>query len=69
MNELENKAVALNRTLLVLDTRKGDFASRFYESEGYQLAGEVPGVACNSEGGVDSTLYYYKEVGATDFQS
>ncbi len=60
MLELEEKAKNLNRSLLVLDTRKGDVASKLYEAIGYSLGGEIPNFALSSNGGFDSTLYYYK---------
>ena len=60
MLELEHKAKELQKSLLVLDTRKGDVAARLYESIGYAFAGEIPEFASNSDGGLDSTLYYYK---------
>ncbi len=62
MLTLERKAKELQKSLLVLDTRKGDVASKLYESIGYTLAGEIPTFALNSEGGLDSTLYYYKQI-------
>ncbi|MRI32493.1 GNAT family N-acetyltransferase [Endozoicomonas sp. OPT23] len=62
MLALESKAANLDRSLLVLDTRKGDAASSLYESIGYVLAGEIPAFALNSEGGLDSTVYYYKQI-------
>lgn len=63
MLTLEHRAKTLRRSLLVLDTRKGDIASSLYESIGYSLAGEIPNFASNSEGGLDSTIYYYKQTG------
>lgn len=63
MLQLESKAKMLKRSLLVLDTRKGDVASNLYESIGYVFAGEIPEFASNSEGGLDSTIYYYKQIG------
>ena len=63
MLALENKAKNLQRSLLVLDTRKGDIASNLYESIGYTFAGEIPEFASNSKGGFDSTIYYYKLTG------
>jgi acetyltransferase len=63
MLELESKAQSIKKSLLVLDTRKGDVASSLYEAIGYQLAGEIPEFASNSDGGFDSTLYYYKQNG------
>ncbi|WP_096085220.1 GNAT family N-acetyltransferase [Agaribacterium haliotis] len=60
MQYLEQLALAHQRRLLVLDTRKGDVAENLYRARNFQLAGEIPGFAANAEGGFDSTLYFYK---------
>ncbi len=62
MLALEDKIKQLGRSLVVLDTRKGDAASHLYESIGYRFAGEIPHFALNSAGGFDATVYYYKSI-------
>lgn len=42
MMDLEQRAIALGRTLLTLDTRTGDKAEPLYASLGYQSAGVIP---------------------------
>ena len=42
MRALERTAAALSRTLLVLDTRRGDAAEQLYVSLGYRQAGVIP---------------------------
>jgi len=60
MEAIEAAAVARRRTLLVLDTRRGDAAESLYWSCGYTAAGIIPGYAINSEGGIDDTVLFYK---------
>ena len=47
-------------TLLVLDTRSGDVASKLYLSLGWQIAGEIPAYAESTEGELDATTDVYK---------
>jgi acetyltransferase len=60
MLALEKTAILENRSLLVLDTRKGDIASNLYKNLGYIIGGEIPNFAQNSNGKLESTLYFYK---------
>ncbi len=60
MQALENAAMVKKRSLLVLDTRKGDIASNLYKRLGYIIGGEIPNFAQNSVGKLESTLYFYK---------
>jgi len=60
MKTLEEEATSRRRSLLVLDTRKGDDASQLYQNIGYCLAGEIPNFATNLAGQLESTLYFYK---------
>ena len=45
MNEVERVASEPGRSLLVLDTRKGDVSEELYEKLGYRRAGAIPGYA------------------------
>lgn len=59
---LEQQALFLQRTLLVLDTRKGDVAENLYRSLDYVCAGEIPGFTKDGQGRFESTLYFYKNL-------
>ncbi|MGF1736819.1 GNAT family N-acetyltransferase [Photobacterium satsumensis] len=58
----EQAAVKLGRSLLVLDTRKGDIASKLYTDLGFQFAGEIPAFAISASGNLDATLLFYKQL-------
>jgi len=62
MLKLEALAVELDRTLIVLDTRKGDVASTLYINLGYSFAGEIPNFALSSDGEYEATVLFYKEL-------
>lgn len=62
MAALEKAAQKEGRTLLVLDTREGDPSNHLYRSMGYLEAGRIPKFARSSEGGLDATVFYYKEL-------
>jgi acetyltransferase len=64
MQALEQTATALHRTLLVLDTRKGDAAEQLYASLGYRQAGVIPRYAMSARGTLDDTVYMYRELGS-----
>jgi ribosomal protein S18 acetylase RimI-like enzyme len=61
MQALEDRARALGRRLLVLDTRSGDPSQALYQSIGYRVAGEIPGYCLNpATGAAEPTTYLYK---------
>ena len=61
MQALEGEARQRQRTLLVLDTRSGDAAQPLYQSEGFEVAGEIPGYCRNPFSDVfEGTTYMYK---------
>lgn len=60
MKHAEQRAKQENRSLLILDTREGDPSNLLYQSIGYQEAGRIPKFAKNAEGGIDTTVLYYK---------
>lgn len=66
MQALHAAATASGRSLLVLDTVQGDHAERLYERLGYTAAGVIPRYARSSAGGLDPTVYMYKELDAPD---
>ena len=64
MEALHAAAAANGRSLLVLDTVQGDHAERLYYRLGYTAAGVIPRYARSSAGGLDPTVYMYKELDA-----
>ena len=60
MQAVEDAARTAQRTLLVLDTRRGDVAEQLYQKLGYIQAGIIPRYALNSAGGADDTVLYYR---------
>jgi ribosomal protein S18 acetylase RimI-like enzyme len=63
MGLLEQRARALGKRLITLDTRTGDKAEPLYQSLGYQTAGIIPGFARNTEEDCyHPTTYMYKAV-------
>lgn len=60
LRALEDKARALGKTTLVLDTVTGSDASRVYERLGWQKAGDIPNYALMPGGEPCSTTYYFK---------
>lgn len=61
MLALEDRARALGRSLLVLDTRSGDPSQALYQSLGFRIAGEIPGYCLNpSSHAPEPTTYLYK---------
>jgi ribosomal protein S18 acetylase RimI-like enzyme len=66
LHEAEKQAREIGRTLLVLDTRKGDPAERLYESLGYGRAGKIPRYARGANGSLEDTVIYYRELDGKD---
>lgn len=62
MKQAEQRAIHEGRSLLVLDTREGDPSNFLYQSIGYKEAGRIPHFAQNAEGGIDTTVLYYKMI-------
>ncbi|HEX9172238.1 MAG TPA: GNAT family N-acetyltransferase [Telluria sp.] len=63
MARLEQLAVELGRSLLVLDTRTGDKAEPLYAALGYTTVGTIPGYCRDPfDGRLDSTTIMYKNV-------
>lgn len=56
----EQRAAALGKTLLVLDTRTGDVATRLYLASGWQVAGTIPDYAQSIQGELESTTVMFK---------
>jgi len=62
MEAAEQAARADNRTLIVLDTRRGDVADGLYQRMGYLQAGIIPRYAISSSGQLHDTVFYYREL-------
>lgn len=64
MVALERVAKSEGRSLITLDTRRGDAAEPLYRGLGYEVAGIIPRYARapNAER-LDDTVYMYKELG------
>jgi acetyltransferase len=60
MTAIEDAARDAGRTLLVLDTRRGDTAERLYQKLGYTIAGIIPQYALSANGKLSDTVFFYK---------
>lgn len=63
MAAAEARALALGRTLLVLDTHQGSAAEALYERLGWQRAGVIPDYAASPDGALHGTVFFYKRIG------
>lgn len=64
MLETERVAREAGRTLLVLDTRRGDPSQSLYASLGYSVAGVIPGYARSASGLLHDTVFMYRTLSA-----
>jgi ribosomal protein S18 acetylase RimI-like enzyme len=62
MRHAEEAARRRARTLLVLDTRRGDAAEQLYSKLGYQRAGVIPRYARSASGELHDTVFMYWEI-------
>lgn len=62
LREAERLAQDHGRTLLTLDTAEDEGASGFYEKQGYQRTGVIPGFALKPHGGLTGTIIYWKKL-------
>ena len=60
MEAAHKAAVSRGRTLLILDTRKGDPAEALYRNLGYTELGVVPGYTRDARGASHDTVFFYK---------
>lgn len=60
MTAVEEVALDIGRTLLVLDTLLGDDGERLYARCGYVRVGEIPKYASLSDGSLHATVVFYK---------
>ena len=67
MENLEEEARALGKSLITLDTRSGDQAEPLYILLDYKIAGRIPNFARAADcDRLDSTTYMYKLLDQTD---
>ncbi len=62
MAAVEDAARSRGRTLLVLDTRRGDGAEQLYRKLGYVAAGIIPRYARSADGRLTDTVFFYREL-------
>ncbi len=62
MVALEHKAWEIGRTLILLDTRRGDVADGLYGRLGYTRFGIVPAFTIDSDGTKHDTCFFYKQL-------
>jgi GNAT superfamily N-acetyltransferase len=62
MQALEDRALALGRTVLTLDTATGSDAEDFYRRRGYERAGTIPRYTLMPDGSMSGTTFYYKHL-------
>lgn len=60
MRDVEGKALELNRTTLVLDTREDDTGEGLYLKAGFVRSGIIPNFARSSDGTLHGTIVMYK---------
>jgi hypothetical protein len=60
MRAAEEAARRLGRTVLVLDTRRGDVSEILYQKMGYVLVGSIPQYARSANGALEATALYYR---------
>lgn len=60
MAAVEDTARGLGRSLLVLDTLKGDSGEPFYAATGWHRAGVIPGYTVEADGAYGDTVLFHK---------
>lgn len=60
MHAVESFAKETGRTLLLLDTRKGEPAESLYVKLGYRRVGEIPGYARGGDGSVHPSVFFFR---------
>jgi ribosomal protein S18 acetylase RimI-like enzyme len=60
LTTIEDTARRMGRTLLFLDTKRGDTAEHLYEKYGYTRAGIIPQFAQDGDGNLCDTVFFYR---------
>ncbi|WP_126243686.1 GNAT family N-acetyltransferase [Chitinophaga rhizosphaerae] len=63
--EAESLARLHGRSLITLDTAEDEGAAGFYEKQGYNRTGVIPGFALKPLGGLTGTIIYWKQLCTT----
>ena len=63
MEAVHAASLARGRTLIILDTRRGDPAEALYRNLGYAELGVVPGFTRDARGVSHDTVFFYKHLG------
>jgi ribosomal protein S18 acetylase RimI-like enzyme len=66
LQAMHDAARRRGRSLLLLNTRRGDRAEAFYRGQGYREAGLIPGYSLGPEGEPYDNLLMYLRVGGED---
>lgn len=62
MSAIEQEAQTAGRSLLVLDTERGQIAEGMYERAGWIRVGEIPDFACSPDGHLHATVIFYRKI-------
>ncbi len=62
MDALHAEALGNGRTLVLLNTRRGEPPETFYRALGYELVGVVPGYTAEADGARHDTVILYREL-------
>jgi acetyltransferase len=62
LNAAEALALRLGRSLLVLDTRRGDAGERLYHRAGWQKVGVIPRYTLEGDGSRADTVIFFKDL-------
>lgn len=65
LGAVDDEARVRGRTLLVLDTRRGDAAEQLYRTHGYEVVGIIPRYARSASGDLHDTIIFYRELDPT----
>ncbi len=60
LNAIEEEARQAGRSILVLDTRRGDEAERLYAKHGYIQSGIIPRYVLEADGSFSDTVVFYR---------
>lgn len=66
MAAVEEEARRLRRPLLILDTREGGYAERFYERLGWERSGRIPDFMRDESGRPHAAIIFHKMIRSTD---
>jgi len=62
MDGIEQEARRAGRSMLILDTREGAYAERFYEKLGWVRVGRIPGYFYDENRTMQTTVIFYKAI-------